>query len=45
MKNEWVSEHLGMGVRTSVYHAVKTFREGSHVKVRRLSKAMLNLTT
>jgi hypothetical protein len=43
MKNQWVIEHLGMGVRTSVYHAVRMFREGSHVKVRRLSTPMLDL--
>lgn len=44
MKNDWVIEHLGMETRTSMYHAVKMFREGNHVKVRRLRKAFRYLT-
>ena len=44
MKNDGVIEHLGMGTRTSVYHAVKMFREENHVKVRRLRKAFRYLT-
>jgi REP element-mobilizing transposase RayT len=44
MKNEWVIETLGMGNRTSVYLAVKSFRDGKHADIRRMGKALLKLT-
>jgi REP element-mobilizing transposase RayT len=44
MKNDWVIESLGMGTRTTVYTAVKRFREGSDSATRRVRKTLLNLT-
>jgi aspartate aminotransferase-like enzyme len=36
--------NFGMGTRTRVYQALRTFREGSRAEVRRMGKALLNLT-
>ena len=36
--------NFGMGTRTRVYQAVRTFREGTRLEARRMGKALLNLT-
>ena len=43
-KNEWGIANFGMGTRTRVYQAVRTFREGTRLEARRMGKALLNLT-
>ena len=44
MKNAWVVETLGMGTRTSVFHAAKRYRNGRSAQIRRIRKALLDLT-
>ena len=36
--------NFGMGTRTRVYQAVRTFRDGTRLEARRMGKALLNLT-
>jgi len=37
-------ETLGMGTRTSVFHAAKRYRNGRSAQIRRIRKALLDLT-